>query len=87
MDLLDEQRMCRLYEKFILEYYQKEHPEVTASATQIPWQLDVPLRDTAMILLGLSTGIRACYFRLKYGLGECILILNFSAAICWFSEK
>lgn len=24
MDFLDEQRMCRLYEKFILEYYRKE---------------------------------------------------------------
>lgn len=40
MDFLDEQRMCRLYEKFILEYYRREHPEVKASASQIPWQLD-----------------------------------------------
>ena len=40
MDFWDEQRMCRLYEKFILEYYRKEHPEVKASASQIPWQLD-----------------------------------------------
>ena len=40
MDFLDEQRMCRLYEKFILEYYRKEHPELRASAAQIPWQLD-----------------------------------------------
>jgi len=40
MDFLDEQRMCRLYEKFILEYYRKEHPEVKASASQIHWQLD-----------------------------------------------
>lgn len=37
---LDEQRMCRLYEKFILEYYRKEHPELKVSASQIPWQLD-----------------------------------------------
>lgn len=36
MDFLDEQRMCRLYEKFILEYYRKEHPEIKASASQIP---------------------------------------------------
>ena len=28
MDFLDEQRMCRLYEKFILEYYRKEHPSL-----------------------------------------------------------
>ena len=40
MDFLDEQRMCRLYEKFILEYYRREHPELKASASQIPWQLD-----------------------------------------------
>lgn len=36
----DEQRMCRLYEKFILEYYIKECPQVTAAASQIPWALD-----------------------------------------------
>lgn len=35
MHFLDEQRMCRLYEKFILEYYKKEHPEIKASASQI----------------------------------------------------
>lgn len=40
MDFLDEQRMCRLYEKFILEYYRKEHPEIRASASQIPWNTD-----------------------------------------------
>ena len=28
MDFFDEQRMCRLYEKFILEYYRKEHKEL-----------------------------------------------------------
>ncbi len=41
MDFIDEQRMCRLYEKFILEYYKKEYKNViTANASQIPWQLD-----------------------------------------------
>lgn len=40
MDFLDEQRMHHLYEKFILEYYRKEHPELTANASQIQWQLD-----------------------------------------------
>lgn len=40
MDFIDEQRMCDLYEKFILEYYRKEYPEITANASQIPWQLD-----------------------------------------------
>lgn len=40
MDFLDEQRMCRLYEKFILEYYRQEHPELDASAPYIGWVLD-----------------------------------------------
>ena len=40
MDFIDEQRMCRLYEKFILEYYKKEHPELKTSASQIPWNTD-----------------------------------------------
>ena len=40
MDFLDEQRMSRLYEKFILEYYRKEHNELDVSSSQIPWNLD-----------------------------------------------
>ena len=45
MDFLDEQRMHRLYEKFILEYFRKEHPELTVGAPQIPWQLDDDFSD------------------------------------------
>jgi 5-methylcytosine-specific restriction enzyme subunit McrC len=40
MNFLDEQSMHRLYEKFILNYYIKEHPEIKAAASQISWQLD-----------------------------------------------
>lgn len=40
MKFLDDQRMSRLYEKFVLNYYIKEHPEIRASASQIKWQLD-----------------------------------------------
>lgn len=40
MDFLDEQRMCRLYEKFILEYYKKEFQKLKVTASQIPWDLD-----------------------------------------------
>ena len=56
MDFLDEQRMHRLYEKFILEYYRKEHPELTSNASQIPWQLDddfgemLPVMQTDIML-------------------------------------
>ena len=40
MTFLDEQRMYKLYEKFILEYYRKEHPELKVTASQIPWNID-----------------------------------------------
>ena len=36
---VDEQRMCRLYEKFILEYYNRHYP-LSVNASQIPWSLD-----------------------------------------------
>ena len=56
MEFVDEQRMCRLYEKFILEYYRKEYPEITANVSQIPWQLDdgigamLPVMQTDIML-------------------------------------
>lgn len=37
---IDEQRMNRLYEKFILEYYSKHYSNIDVSATQIPWIVD-----------------------------------------------
>ena len=39
MDFLDEQRMCRLYEKFILEYFRRHYPQIRTTASQIPWAL------------------------------------------------
>ena len=40
MDFFTEQCMSRLYEKFILEYYRREHPRLHASAPHIDWVLD-----------------------------------------------
>lgn len=40
MHYLDEQRMCRLYEKFILEYYRKHYPQLNPASPQIKWALD-----------------------------------------------
>ena len=37
---LSEKNMPKLFEKFILEYYRKEHPEYHANASQISWQID-----------------------------------------------
>lgn len=40
MDFFDDQRMSHLYEKFILEYYRREHPELSAEASYVRWALD-----------------------------------------------
>ena len=45
MDFFDEQRMSRLYEKFILEYYRREHPRLRASASFVEWALDDGVSD------------------------------------------
>ena len=50
MDFLDEQCMCRLYEKFILEYFKTEHPEVKASDSQIPWDTDDGYREMLPVM-------------------------------------
>ena len=50
MDFFDEQRMCRLYEKFILEYYRKHYPEIKANPSQIPWQLDDGVSDMLPVM-------------------------------------
>lgn len=69
MDFLDEQRMCRLYEKFILEYYRKEFPQLSASASQIPWSLDdgigamLPVMQTDIML---TSGSKVLIIDAKY---------------------
>lgn len=53
---LDEQKMCRLYEKFVLEYYRKHYPQLHATASQIAWALDggasalLPIMQTDIML-------------------------------------
>lgn len=69
MDFIDEQRMCRLYEKFILEYYRREHQEITARASQIPWQLDDSFSDMLPVMqsdITLSKGTRTLIIDAKY---------------------
>lgn len=57
MDFIDEQRMSRLYEKFILEYFRREYPGITVNSSQIPWQLDddmnamLPVMQTDIMLI------------------------------------
>lgn len=39
MDYVDDQTMAKLYEKFILGYFQREHPDIKAYSPQIAWQV------------------------------------------------
>lgn len=61
--------MSRLYEKFILEYYTKECPQVAATASQIPWALDdgngtmLPIMQSDIML---TRGNRALIIDAKY---------------------
>ena len=41
--------MCRLFEKFVLEYYKKHHPELKACATQIGWNVVEETTDVAIL--------------------------------------
>lgn len=69
MDLLDEQRMCRLYEKFILEYYRKEFPQLSVNASQIPWALDDCIGDMLPVMqtdIMLSYGSKVLIIDAKY---------------------
>lgn len=66
---IDEQRMSRLYEKFILEYYAKECPQVKAIAAQIPWALDDGIGTMLPVMqsdIMLSHGSRVLIIDAKY---------------------
>lgn len=69
MDFLDEQRMYRLYEKFILEYYRKEHSEIAANAARIHWQVDDGVDDMLPAMqtdIMLSHGEKTLIIDAKY---------------------
>ena len=60
----DEQRMSRLYEKFILEYYRRECPGVRARAAQIPWAVDDGVRQAESKRGNGGSGISTNPFKL-----------------------
>lgn len=41
--------MCRLFEKFVLEYYKKHHPELKPCAAQIDWNIEKELSTTNIL--------------------------------------
>lgn len=58
--------MSRLYEKFILEYYIKEWPQITARASQIAWALDD----------GIGTMLPAMHSDIMLTRGSDVLIID-----------
>ena len=48
--------MCRLFEKFVLEYYKKHHPELKPCAAQIDWNIEKE-QSTTNILPIMQTDI------------------------------
>ncbi|MBS3972917.1 MAG: 5-methylcytosine-specific restriction endonuclease system specificity protein McrC [Erysipelotrichia bacterium] len=66
---LDEQRLHRLFEKFILEYYIKHYPKTNPRATQIPWSLDDGLGTMLPIMqsdITLSQGNKVLIIDTKF---------------------
>lgn len=69
MDFLDDQRMSHLYEKFILGYYRREHPELTVNASYISWALDSDSHDMLPAMksdIMLSSGSNVLIIDAKY---------------------
>lgn len=49
MNTFSDEHMCRLYEKFILEYYKRHHPKTNARAAQIDWNIDMEKSSVSML--------------------------------------
>lgn len=66
-----DEHMCRLFEKFVLEYYKKHHPETKANAAQIGWNIVEEDTDTSALPIMqsdvlLSSGKRTMIIDTKY---------------------
>lgn len=62
MDYADDQSMARLYEKFLLAYFRREHPELEVRSPQILWQVTdgcrqmLPAMQSDIVLFSRETG-------------------------------
>ena len=62
MDYADDQSMARLYEKFLLAYFRREHPELEVRSSQILWQVTdgyrqlLPTMQSDIVLFSHKTG-------------------------------
>ena len=64
------EEMAHLYEKFLLEYYVREHPELKAEASEIKWDVD---KDTDKRLPEMKTDVTLTK---KVGDEERVLIID-----------
>lgn len=61
---IDDQKMHKLYEKFILEYFKYHHPELSPSVPQIKWNVDndfvdlLPKMQTDIVLYNKIRGTK-----------------------------
>lgn len=69
MDFFDEQKMHALYEKFVLEYYRQEWPELSATPSYMEWVVDDGFRDLLPMMksdITLVSGDRTLIIDTKY---------------------
>jgi 5-methylcytosine-specific restriction enzyme subunit McrC len=71
MQAFSDEHMCRLFEKFVLEYYMKHHPEFKPEAKQIEWNVIKEQTDTSVLPIMqtdilLSIGERTLIIDTKY---------------------
>lgn len=61
-DYADDRSMNRLYEKFILAYFRRDHPELKTWTPQIPWQVTdgyrqaLPVMQSDVVIASRTTG-------------------------------
>jgi len=60
-EYLDDQKMHALYERFILEYFKKEHPELKTSRDKVAWNLDEASNSIIDLLPEMQTDITIRY--------------------------
>ena len=49
MQAFSDEHLCRLFEKFVLSYYKKHHPEFKPEAKQIEWNIIKEKTDTSVL--------------------------------------
>ena len=69
MDFLDEQLMCRLYEKFVLEYYVKHYRHLNPASVSLEWPVENDFRELLPSMrtdITLTNGSKVLIIDAKY---------------------